>query len=313
MDNDPSRSSSTPKPDTPPPEVPVPVLGQQDTAGRAAPAPAAEIQTSLTGIVSNPPNPNPNPTSESPVQLPRETRPPGPGSLGEDERATVELAGYPSNPPLPPVPEKIIPRQILHTDPHAMPLNTRRVSMSLLPSGVASEVDWNPSRGVLREDRDRPPRRKTTGERLDPTLLTAIAEKEKYAIKARVAGFALNAAIGMQVVLGALTTGLSVVTTGHQSSKAEADACPFEFESAQTQIMTAILGGIATIVASYLARARGSNEPELSITRVKDLEQFIRECEAFKMDHGHIADDSLDGRIDELRRKFEDLLGNGNG
>lgn len=27
-----------------------------------------------------------------------------------------------------------------------------------------------------------------------------------------------------------------------QSSKAEADACPFEFESAQTQIMTAILG-----------------------------------------------------------------------
>lgn len=57
---------------------------------------------------------------------------------------------------------------------------------------------------------------KTAGERLDPTLLTAIAEKEKYAFKARMTGFALNAAIGMQVVLGALTTGLSVVTSGRQ-------------------------------------------------------------------------------------------------
>ena len=34
------------------------------------------------------------------------------------------------------------------------------------------------------------------------------------------------------------------------------------------------LGGLATLVASYMARARGSGEPELSITRVKDLEQF---------------------------------------
>jgi len=47
-----------------------------------------------------------------------------------------------------------------------------------------------------------------------------------------------------------------------------------------------LLGGLSTIVASYLARARGSNEPELSITRVNDLEQFIRECRAFQMDFG---------------------------
>lgn len=73
------------------------------------------------------------------------------------------------------------------------------------------------------------------------------------------------------------------------------------------------LGGLATIVASYLARARGSNEPELSITRVKDLEQFIRECEAFKMDYGHILGDKYDTRLDTLRRRFEELLGNANG
>ena len=77
--------------------------------------------------------------------------------------------------------------------------------------------------------------------------------------------------------------------------------------------MTAVLGGFATIVASYLARARGSNEPELSITRVKDLEQFIRDCEAFKMDSGHVLDNSLDPKLFELRNRFEDLLGNGNG
>ena len=35
------------------------------------------------------------------------------------------------------------------------------------------------------------------------------------------------------------------------------------------------------IIASYLARAKGSNEPELSIARTKDLDQFIRECRTF--------------------------------
>jgi len=39
-------------------------------------------------------------------------------------------------------------------------------------------------------------------------------------------------------------------------------------------------------VASYLARVRGSGEPGLSIARVKDLEQFLRDAELFIMDHG---------------------------
>jgi len=54
------------------------------------------------------------------------------------------------------------------------------------------------------------------GERLEPTLLNAIAEKTKYATKARLTGYALNAAIGLQVILGSLTTALSVVTKGSQ-------------------------------------------------------------------------------------------------
>ena len=66
-------------------------------------------------------------------------------------------------------------------------------------------------------------------------------------------------------------------------------------------------------MASYLARARGSNEPELSITRCKDLDQFIRECEAFQMDHGHMIGHDFDNDIIGFRRKFEELLGNANG
>ena len=67
------------------------------------------------------------------------------------------------------------------------------------------------------------------------------------------------------------------------------------------------------MVASYLARARGSNEPELSITRTKDLEQFIRECQAFKLDHGHTIGNQFDEQLIGFRRRFEELLGNANG
>ncbi|KAG6839999.1 hypothetical protein H0H93_004852, partial [Arthromyces matolae] len=61
-------------------------------------------------------------------------------------------------------------------------------------------------------------REKTVGERLEPTLLTAISEKDKYVLKAKMTGYALNIAIGLQVLLGALTTGLASVSasTGSQ-------------------------------------------------------------------------------------------------
>ncbi|KAF9267212.1 hypothetical protein L218DRAFT_856485, partial [Marasmius fiardii PR-910] len=137
---------------------------------------------------------------------------------------------------------------------------------------------------------------KTVGERLDPTLNNANEAKLKYAAKAKLTGLALNVAIGLQVLLGALTTGISAATSGHNTS-----------------IGISILGGLSTLVASYLARARGSNEPELSITRVKDLEQFIRECEAFKMDHGHETGHEYDPQMNRFRERFEELLGNANG
>jgi hypothetical protein len=69
---------------------------------------------------------------------------------------------------------------------------------------------------------------------------------------------------------------------------------------------------MATIVASYLARARGSGEPEFSIRRVKDLEQFLRECHAFQLDHGHTLGSEYDTQLNALRKRFEELLGNTN-
>lgn len=160
--------------------------------------------------------------------------------------------------------------------------------MNTMNSHRGSNIDW-----IVPPSKDVAFRPKTVGERLDPTLHNAYESKTKYAAKARITGFALNIAIGLQVLLGALTTGLAA--TSHSGTP------------------ISVLGGLATLVASFLARARGSNEPELSITRVKDLEQFIRECEAFKMDVGHETGHEHDAILIKLRDRFEELLGNANG
>jgi len=106
-------------------------------------------------------------------------------------------------------------------------------------------------------------------------------------------GWALNIAIGLQVVFGALITGLAAA-----------------IKPSKVGVTTSALGGVSTLTASFLARMRGSNEPELSITRTKDLDQFIRECDAFQLDRGHIMGNEEDPKLDELRKRFEELLGN---
>lgn len=47
-------------------------------------------------------------------------------------------------------------------------------------------------------------------------MIKAQIARENFTFNAKLTGYALNGAIGIQVVLGALTTGLSVVTTGKQ-------------------------------------------------------------------------------------------------
>lgn len=151
-------------------------------------------------------------------------------------------------------------------------------------------------------------------------------------------GYALNIAIGLQVLLGALTTGLPAATNGKQAScssftkkKSLSTSSPdnrhglcswyiqfYRCLSKPSLTRTCRIhviekGGLATLVASYLARARGSNEPELSITRCKDLDHFIRETQAFQLDHGHSQGAEHDDTLNKFRRDFEALLGNANG
>ncbi|KAF8127851.1 hypothetical protein EV363DRAFT_1341568 [Boletus edulis] len=162
------------------------------------------------------------------------------------------------------------------------------------PQNATPEIDW-----IVPVEKGNG--RRTLGERLQPTIDNAVKERDKYAQKSLWTGYALNIAIGLQVFLGALTTGLAA-------------ALPI---GKQAQVSTSILGGLSTMAASYLARARGSGEPELSITRVKDIEQFLRECRAFQLDHAHEygghENIHLEDRLAVLRRRFEELLGNANG
>lgn len=177
-------------------------------------------------------------------------------------------------------------------DGHMMRGPSRRTVMSGHAPVSTSGVGW-----IVPVDER--PHRRTIGERLDPTIFNAEREKAQYTLKAKWTGYALNIAIGLQVLLGALTTGLAAALSGRQVS-----------------IGTTLLGGMSTLVASYLARTRGSNEPELSITRVKDLDQFLRDCLAFKMDHGHeygTPENGLNNRLEHLRKRFEELLGNADG
>ena len=79
----------------------------------------------------------------------------------------------------------------------------------------------------------------------------------------------LSLALGLQLVIGALITSVSAITTGEQTS-----------------IAISVLGGMSTLAASYLAKARGSNEPEHSIIKCRDLENLVRELEATILDQG---------------------------
>ncbi|KZT31761.1 hypothetical protein SISSUDRAFT_1038218 [Sistotremastrum suecicum HHB10207 ss-3] len=110
----------------------------------------------------------------------------------------------------------------------------------------------------------------SVSERLKPTLQTARTRQKSYAARSALHSLTLNISIGLQVLIGALITGLAAITTGRQTS-----------------IVTSVLGGCSTLVASYLAKARGSGEPEISRGRSRDLEKLIRDMEAFVLDFGH--------------------------
>ncbi|KAK7036718.1 hypothetical protein VNI00_011383 [Paramarasmius palmivorus] len=313
--------------------------------------PSSQPQSQPVAGPSNPPPASPNPSrpvsfAQGPshfVPTPILTSPPQARIVSTDDRTTVPAGGQtqrrygsgdsngkapstdPGNgidprrmTPLPPLPSRGSP--VIHESPQeemgpAMQDLGRMNTMNTINSRTSrrSNIDWIvPQLPASKEAREVAFRPKTVGERLDPTLQHAYSEKNKYAAKARLTGIVLNVAIGKSLSLTLRTrlTCLSAVTTDLY----------YGFRVRWLPLLTGcdgflILysGGLSTLVASYLARARGSGEPELSITRTKDLEQFIREAEAFKMDFGHEHGHEHDSRLDYFRDRFEDLLGNASG
>ncbi|KDR68526.1 hypothetical protein GALMADRAFT_256762 [Galerina marginata CBS 339.88] len=270
-------SEGVPHSDTHPEPAPP---SQEDPFGSTEGSPRRYAPPQITTASENAPPPSTN-IYASPSSVEKHGEGDSLNSMQEFNRTNVNQ-GLGAGLPLPPIsarfPESTGVRRQRTTDTRAASLNQRR-----------SAIDW-----IVPAVEGKP---STLAQRLQPTLDVAITERDKYAFKAKWTGYALNAAIGLQVLLGSLTTGLSAVATTGKSAA----------------VQTTILGGLSTIVASYLARARGSNEPELSITRVKDLEQFIRECESLKLDHGHVITNEFDPDLEAKRRRFEELLGNANG
>ena len=54
---------------------------------------------------------------------------------------------------------------------------------------------------------------------------------------------------------------------------------------------------------------RSTEEPETSLIRARDLDSFMRRCEAFCLDHGHETGESVNDQVENFRQQFEALLG----
>lgn len=143
----------------------------------------------------------------------------------------------------------------------------------------------------------------TVGFRLDPTVKYAKAECAKAERTAMITSFALHIATGLQILIGALTTALGAALSGKNTS-----------------VAISTLGGASTLVASYLARSRSTNEPQASREKADRLNHFLREVEAFQLDHGSDTGDKLDDKGNKLDDKIkgfrlglEGMLGNHTG
>ncbi|KAI0339253.1 hypothetical protein BDW22DRAFT_612372 [Trametopsis cervina] len=117
--------------------------------------------------------------------------------------------------------------------------------------------------------------------------------RHRKSLRSKITTWSLNIAILVQILLGAFTTGIAAAGTGRSGG-----------------IAIAILGGLSTLSASYLAKARGSGEPEASSLRLRDLENYVRELEGVILDRGHMVGPENNTLVDAFRTKFEEIMGN---
>ncbi|KAI0285712.1 hypothetical protein BC826DRAFT_1050814 [Russula brevipes] len=177
--------------------------------------------------------------------------------------------------------------------PEAVPLQNAGSAGRVyrLPTGPYpnSETEWPfHDRELFRE--------RTVGQRLEPTILTANEELARATKKAMWSSWAENVALALQVLFGTLTTAVGAALGGKNSV-----------------VGIALLGGASTLVASYLARTKGSNEPQFSLLRSQALKHFLREIESFVLDHGHEVGSKWDHQIVGFRLGLERILGSHHG
>ncbi|KDQ12354.1 hypothetical protein BOTBODRAFT_134921 [Botryobasidium botryosum FD-172 SS1] len=245
----------------------------------------------------------PSPVARAPLPHPVRTRP--------QEGARVSQILNDGNPPLPdPARARTFGANARHLRMRGTTLGeVDEKSLSGLPSHDSHADDAHHGNGPNVRWPDRPVHEisgglempapqhdmpsKSVRERLTPTLETARVLQKQAARKSFIMGWALNIAIGLQVVLGSLITALAAVTTGRSTS-----------------VMTAVLGALSTIIASFLARARGTNEPERSKAHSNSLQKYIRDLQAFLLDFGDevcTPGDEIDVKVRELRDALEEL------
>ncbi|KAI9435135.1 hypothetical protein H4582DRAFT_705906 [Lactarius indigo] len=129
----------------------------------------------------------------------------------------------------------------------------------------------------------------SVGARLNPTLEEALKVRKSASLQAKWTTYSINIAIALQVLLGALTTALGASLHGNT-----------------IRVSIAVLGSLSTLVASYLARIRGSSEPESSLLREQALSHFIRNLRAFILDSG--MEYGNDQAVEKFRKEFERIL-----
>jgi len=71
-------------------------------------------------------------------------------------------------------------------------------------------------------------------------------------------------------------------------------------------------GAVTTLVASYLARMRGSSEPDQSVKRTDRLDHLIRAIQAFKLEYLRKSATEQETKLEEFRYWFEDIMRNPN-
>jgi len=137
-----------------------------------------------------------------------------------------------------------------------------------------------------------PVEQQTVSQRLEATLKHARSEREKFNLRANGAKWSINVASGVQVFLGALTTGLAAM----------------RLDGKQLGIATTVLGILTTLAGAFLTKVRAGGEPETSTIQAHDLNQFVRKCEAFQIDHGHEVGDRHNDEIKQYRDDLELIL-----